>query len=249
MNKSLNLDNIDERFFIHGRMEILSQLNDLIYRQEPVTLQFESGCFVTRLLDARSENLIFEAAGNAHSNQQLLASAACVFLAYPDGIRVQFATPGAQSVSWDDSDAFSVPLPSKLARLQRQESFRIVIPADRQVQVTLFAQDGSSFGERRLHDLSSGGLGVSINAQQDLVMGNKVARVRLQLPHHGAIESAVALRHATDLTEPGLQSAYRLGLAFIDLPPQMRVAIQRYIVDSAQVWQSQGHGPETEGLE
>ncbi len=236
MNDDLNLDAIDERFFVHGRMAILSHLNELIHRHEPVTLHFDGdgGHFVTRLLEARDKSLIFDAGSDHQANQRLLASNACMFLAYPDGIRVQFAAGAAQPVSWGGSDVFSVPLPDRMARLQRQESFRILVPPQKNLHATLFGRDGASLGQWRLHDLSVGGLGVNVHGQPDLGLGPKVARVQLSLPEHGEIDCAVTLRHATDLTKSATDFAYRIGVAFYGLAPQMRAGIQRYIIQIAQ---------------
>ncbi len=236
MTHGLTIDTIDERFIVHGRMAILSLLNELIHRHEPVTVHFndDAGCFVTRLLEARDKTLIFDAGSDRQTNQRLLAASACNFLAYPDGIRVQFSSGAVQPVSWDGSDVFCVPLPDRLARLQRQESFRILVPAQQALHAELFARDGTSLGAWPLHDLSVGGLGVNVDGQPDLALGPKIARAHLSLPQHGEIDCAASLRHATDLAGSQGKFAYRIGVAFSDLMPEMRAAIQRYIIHTAQ---------------
>jgi len=40
MNDGLKKDEIDDRFYVQGRMEILDVLNDLVHRREPVTVNF-----------------------------------------------------------------------------------------------------------------------------------------------------------------------------------------------------------------
>ena len=230
MNPGLQIDDIEERFFVHGRMEILAQLHDLIYRQEAVRIDFGAGeSIFTRLLEARDQSLIFEAGADAAANGRLAAAPACVFCASPDGIRVQFACGQAQPLAWGDAAAFSVALPTRLARLQRQESFRLKVASKQAPRVTLLASDGAPLGEWPLRDLSVGGLAVAVNSQAELALAPRVARVRLALPGHGQIDCAACLRHATALTLAEGKFAYRIGLGFAGLPEAMRVAIQRYI--------------------
>ena len=126
-----------------------------------------------------------------------------------------------------------MPLPERLVRLQRQESFRILIPDA--LTVRLFAKDDASLGEWPLHDLSVGGLGVTINGPSRMQVGRSLARVSLLLPQHGEIACAVTLRHATelatDLATDAVDARYRIGVAFSNLPAEMGAAIQRYIIE------------------
>lgn len=235
MESGLHIDGIDERFLVRGRMEILALLNELIYRQEPVSIHFGADeCIETQLLEAREHVLVFEACNDAEANRRLAASSSCIFLAHPEGIRVLFATDQAQPVSWGGSAAFSVLLPAQLARLQRQESFRTIVPPQSAPGVTLYAGDGAPLGQWPLRDLSVGGLGVAVNSQAETAHAPGVARVRLALPGHGDVDCAVHLRHATDLRQPSGDLAYRIGFSFAGLPEPMRVAILRYIVDVEQ---------------
>ena len=232
MNSGVSFEGIDERFFVHGRMEILALLNEFIYRNEPFQVDCGTGDhIVSHLLEAREQSLVFEASADAATNQRLAAASSCRFLASPDGIQVQFTAGPPQPVSWDGCAAFSVPLPSRLVRLQRQESFRVAVPQPQAPQVALHAGDGTVLGAWPLHDLSAGGLSVALNSQTELGLAPKIARVQLVLDDHGTIDSAVVLRHATALTQRRGGLAFRIGLGFSNMPDTMRVTIQRYIID------------------
>lgn len=232
MTSGVNFDGIEERFFVHGRMEILALLNEFIYRHEPLHVHFgATERILVHLLEARDQTLIFEVTGDIAAGQRLAAASSCTFLACPDGIRVQFAAGPAQAVSWGGSAAFSVPLPMRLARLQRQESFRIVVPHAQAPQVSLHGVDDVLLGAWPLHDLSAGGLSVAVTSQAELGLAPQITRVRLVLDGHGVIDSAVHLRHATALTQKRSTRAFRIGLGFSGMPDAMRVAIQRYIID------------------
>ncbi len=235
MSPELNPDGIEERFFVLGRMEILAQLNELIYRHEPVTVHFGQGeHFSTHLLEARDDDLVFENGDDAGIRQRLVQAGSCIFLAFPNGIRVQFAAGPVQVHAWGESTALRVSLPQRLARVQRQESFRLQVPPRQAPDVAVFAADGARLGIWPLHNLSVGGLGVTTARQSELALAPQLARVRLELPGHGTLECAVTLRHATALAGKDGRFSCRIGLGFQDLPDAMRVAIQRYIVDVEQ---------------
>lgn len=227
-----NIDGIENRFFVQGRMEILSLLNELILRREAVTVNFNGGTerLLTKLLEVRDKVLIFELGGDPDTNLRLLQCRDCTFVARPDGIRVQFTGGQVRRISWGGSGAFRIALPERVARVQRQLSFRVPIPAQQQMNVELFSDGGASLGEWPVHDLSVGGLGIATEVQAQLEFSENVARVNLRLPEHGEIDCAVTLRHATGLPTDESSPPYRVGVEFIDLPEQMGAAIQRYII-------------------
>jgi c-di-GMP-binding flagellar brake protein YcgR len=233
VNDDLHIEKIDERFFVRGRMKILDILTDLAFRGEPVNVYFNSGVdrLETTLIDARDKSVFFEAGKDVDANRRLLQSASCIFIAYPDGIRIQFESGPVTSLDSDDDDAiFSIPLPERIARLQRQESFRLQIHAEQALSVGLTASDGSPLGKWSLHDLSTTGLGVSVDAESRHMLEEKLARASFELPEYGAIECAVTVRHVTRLVREKAAPSYRLGLRFDDLPAEMHAAIQRYII-------------------
>ncbi len=250
MGESLNIDEIEDRFFVYGRMEILNVLNDLIHRCEPLTVDFGgvSDRLHTRLLEARDTVLIFDLGEDSEANARLLKCQACSFVAYPDGIRVQFAAHQVRQVSWGGSPAFCIPLPERVARVQRQESYRILIAPAQKVVVRLFSSDGAGLGEWPLHDLSVGGLGLAVPEQASLALGKTISRIGFSLPGHGEIECSVALRHATDLVQDQSNPPYRIGLMFCGLPPAMGVAIQRYIIEQEHERRSQISGYDADGF-
>jgi c-di-GMP-binding flagellar brake protein YcgR len=230
VNDGLKSEEIEDRFYVQGRMEILNVLNDLVHRREPVTVNFSGGTdkLLTRLLEVRKKTLIFELSADLDANLGLLDAASSDFLARPDGICVQFAGGQVRRISWGGG-AFSMPLPERLVRLQRQESFRILIPDA--LTVTLFANDDVSLGEWPLYDLSVGGLGVTVNGPSRMQLARSLVRVSLSLPGHGEIACSVTLRHATDLTKDEIDARYRIGVAFSDLSAEMGAKIQRYIIE------------------
>jgi c-di-GMP-binding flagellar brake protein YcgR len=232
MTASLSDDEIEDRYFLLGRMEILNVLNDLIHRRETVTVYFNGGreFVLTSLLEARPEALIFDLGGDAKTNQRLTSSQACVFVARPDGIRVQFSATRANRFSWGGSGAFWVPLPEQLVRMQRRESYRILLPVAKSIKVKLFAEDGLSLGQWPTRDLSVGGLGIMVCDGPSFEPGDTIAKLELTLPKLHLIECSAIVRHVSQAVDFHGTIRQRIGLSFADLPPGRGVSIQRYIV-------------------
>lgn len=231
MSASLSDMEIEDRYFLLGRMEILNVLNDLIHRREQVTVYFNGGrdFILTLLLDARSDTLVFDLGSDERMNKLLAKNASCVFVAAPDGIRVQFTGLQPARFSWGGSDAFWVPLPDRVVRLQRRECYRNVLPLVNAPLVRLTDEHADSLGSWPLHDLSVGGFAFNVSGQPKLQPGDRIAHVLIQLTSKARLDCAGIVRHVTlvDRNGPG---RYRIGVEFSDLPHAMEVAIQRYII-------------------
>lgn len=231
MLPSLSDDDIEDRYFLLGRMEILSVLNELILRREPVTAYFNAGrdFFQTTLLEARPDALVFDLSGDPFINKRLPGSSSCIFVSSINGIRVQFVGSQPGKFSWGGSDAFWVPLPERVVRVQRRESYRVLLPVAKPLMVKLFADTGALLGEWPAHDLSVGGLGFATVGMPPLEAEQNIARLRLPLPDKSLIECAAQIRHVTPVSERHGETRYRVGVSFTDLPPATAVAIQRLI--------------------
>ncbi|WP_158592297.1 flagellar brake protein [Noviherbaspirillum sedimenti] len=231
MLPSLSDDEIEERYFLRGRMEILHVLNELIHYREPVTVYFNGGhdFFQTTLLEARADTVVFDLSGDPEANRRLPVSTSCVFVSHLNGIRVQFSGSQPGRISWGGSDAFHVPLPERVMRVQRRESYRILLPVAKPLMLKLFAADGSLPGEWPAHDLSVGGVGFTAIGLPALEVGQEIGRMQLALPWQILIDCAAQVRHVTQTSERQDGSRYRVGLSFTDLAPATGVAIQRFI--------------------
>jgi flagellar brake protein len=249
MTASLNDDEIEERYFLLGRMEIISVLNELIHRRESVTVYFNNGqdFFMTTLLEAQQDALVFDLSGDAKANQRLPKSLRCVFVARLNGIRVQFAAGQAQRFSWGGSDAFWIPLPERVVRLQRRESYRLQLPVMQPLMTTFFSEDGTNVGDWPLHDLSVGGIGISAIGDSAVALSEQIVRLKLLLPKQRAIDCDAVMRHTTILSERPNGAQYRIGVSFTGLLPALGVSIQRYITQIEHERRKLGSGNSASG--
>lgn len=231
MSASLSDDEIEDRFFLLGKMEILNVLNDLIHRRESVAVYFNGGkeFILTLLLEARSDGLIFDLGGDQRTNKLLGLSPACVFIALPDGIRVQFSGVEPQRFKWGEADAFWVPLPDRVIRLQRRECYRNILPVITALKVKLTNDDGVNLCDWVLHDLSVSGFGATVIGEPRFKSDETVAHVVIALSDKTRLDCSGIIRHISLIDRNG-KGRYRVGVKFIDLPHVVEVAIQRYII-------------------
>jgi c-di-GMP-binding flagellar brake protein YcgR len=225
---------IEDRYYLQGRMEVLGLLHDLIHRREHLNVRFGGGAddfMMTVLLDARADDgLIFDIASLDHINKRLLDAKNCIFVGAPDGVRVQFSTGPVVRVSWGGQDAFQVTLPRRAIRLQRRESFRVLTPVVHPLMARAYDESGAVRSEWPVHDISVGGVGLTVGLESGLEAGQRLSKLTLDLADAGRIECGVTVRHVTERSRAASGVKVRAGLRFDGLPRVFDVAIQRYVV-------------------
>jgi c-di-GMP-binding flagellar brake protein YcgR len=232
MTASLSNDQIEDKYFLLGKMEILNILNELAHRREPVTVYFNGGndFILTILLAARPDALVFDLGGDARSNVALARSPSCTMIALPDGIRVQFSGQKPERFMWGDEEAFWVPLPDRIIRLQRRDTFRNQLPIANPIKVKLYDDQQSRIAEWNLHDLSVGGFGAIADGHPKLNVGDTIAHARFQLDAKHTLDCICKVRHIT-LIDKSKNGRYQVGFSFEKLPHNMEVAVSRLIIN------------------
>jgi c-di-GMP-binding flagellar brake protein YcgR len=232
MTTSLSNDQIEDKFFLLGKMEKLNILNDLAHRREPVTVYFNGGndFILTILLAARPDALVFDLGGDERSNIALARSPSCTMIAMPDGIRVQFTGQNPERFMWGDQEAFWVPLPERVVRLQRRDTFRNQLPIANPIKVRLYDEQESRLAEWNLRDLSVGGFGAFVDGPPMLKVGDRIAHARIQIDAKHNVDCVCIVRHIS-LIDKSKQGRYQVGCSFEKLPHSMEVAVSRLIIN------------------
>lgn len=231
MSASLSDQEIEDKYFLLGKMEILNLLNDLAHRREPVSIYFNGGqdFILSILLSAKSDGLVFDMGGDEKANARFEHCDQCVFLATPDGIRVQFTAIDPKRFWWGDEEAFWVPLPDRIVRMQRRDSYRNELPVLNPTRVNLTDENGSTLGDWPLHDLSVGGFGANVIGEPHIMPGDYIAHIIIWISDRKRLDCPGIVRHISQIDRQG-KGRYRVGVEFKDLPHVMEVAIQRYII-------------------
>ena len=231
MSASLSDQEIEDKYFLLGKMEILSLLNELANRREPVSVYFNGGqdFILSILLSAKSDGLVFDMGGDDKANARLENSDQCVFMATPDGIRVQFTGIEPKRFSWGDDEAFWVALPERIVRMQRRDCYRNVLPVVNTIRVQLSDAKGANLANWPLHDISVGGLGANVSGEPHMKIGDSIDHVVIWISDKKRLDCAGIVRHISQIDRQG-KGRYRVGIEFVNLPHAMEVAIQRYII-------------------
>lgn len=232
MSASLSNDEIEDKYFLLSQVEILSILNELAHRREGITLYFDGGqhFILTAILSARPEGLVFDLGGDPKSNRLLEKAKQCVFIAKPDGIRVQFTGQNPQRFQWGEDDAFWVPLPDRVVRLQRRESYRIIVPGSSRIRVKLSDSDAKLIADWPIHDLSVSGFGILVDHPPAFAVGDEICQVWISLPNNVNLHCPAIVRHISFLGQ-ARSGKYQIGFSLVNLPHNMDVAIQKTILN------------------
>lgn len=224
----------DDRYRVHGRLEILSLLRALEAQHALVTAHGGDDFFVTALLDVGPDRLVFDYGVDAARTERLLQQQALVFVTQLDHVRVQFTVGGLAPCSYEDSPAFTTPVPDALTRLQRREFYRLRIPRGRPLycEFPLPHEKGDAPPKRLalpLYDLSCGGLSlVGWPDGHRPRCGLTVERATIVLPDLGTVVADLHVVHVQG-TEGRGAGAGRFGCRFVTLRAGDATLIQRYI--------------------
>jgi c-di-GMP-binding flagellar brake protein YcgR len=220
------------RYTVRSPIEIGAILRAMVESRALVTVHFDGGrrFLLTALIEADAERgrLLFDTGAEPSANRHLLDSDRALFVGTHDGIRVQFSVAPVQAATWDGAPAFAAPLPSELLKLQRRDSFRIVLGALSKV-VCRIPVPGREV-DLPVADLSIGGLCAIGELPVAVAIGERYPGVTLAIPDLPALGVELELRGV--LPQPSARGSARMryGFRFRHLPEGGEKAIQRYIL-------------------
>jgi c-di-GMP-binding flagellar brake protein YcgR len=166
---------------------------------------------------------------NSHRLQAgLLAAPELVCVAFIENIKVQFSALSPKAAISRDYAAVSIRMPDRVLRLQRREYYRVRTPDSLSASCLVpYSGDKEQYESVRVLDLSVGGLAMLAYPRHfDLSDGALVDRCFLDLPGIGTVTVRVRVAHV-ELTGDG--ELRRCGCEFVDLSPQARMMLQRYV--------------------
>ncbi|WP_179405424.1 flagellar brake protein [Burkholderia guangdongensis] len=213
-------------------LEIGVQLRNLVNRGDFLTVHYDGGQLVTRLLavDVGARTFTFDWGALAEQNAGMLAAPRCKFSAAPDGVRVEFTTSTPRESRYEGLPAFTANFPDVLYFMQRREYFRVDAPVVDPYTCSGVLPDGSPF-QFDVLNLSLGGVGLRTAdaGVASLEFGVRLNGVELSLGSHGklALDLELVSRYSSEL--PSGTRRYQLGFRFLSLPGSAENTLQRLI--------------------
>lgn len=227
------------RYLLKEKTDILFNLRSLMQKRAMISAFIDASAdsFLTAILavtpDERS--LVLDAASDDTINQRVETADQLIFVTQLDKIKIQFAAQRITRFPHEGHDAFLIPLPAALLRLQRREYYRLTAhsPHYLSCQVPIHTGEGDKVisVETDVVDISGGGLAITVPPngipfEPDM----EFADCRLMLPEVGPIAATLRVRNIFRITNRDGSVMLRAGCEFVNLSPGMASTIQRYIL-------------------
>ena len=227
------------RYLLRGKSDILHNLRSMMQKRAMLSAFIDASAdsFLTAILAISPDErfVILDAASDEAINQRVNEAEQLICITQLDKIKIQFAARNILRVSHEGHDAFRIPLPEMLLRLQRREYYRLTAANPHnlscQIPVTIGGEKRIVSVEATVLDISGGGLAVLVPPSEPAFEPDMIfADCRLMLPEFGPIATSLRVRNIFRITNPDGSVMLRAGCEFMDLPSSMASTIQRYIL-------------------
>jgi c-di-GMP-binding flagellar brake protein YcgR len=229
-----------ERYMLYARAEVVALLGRLSGERTLLTVYAgrdgEFAVTVALQVDAESGQLVLDMPSDPAAQRRVLAARDLVFVAFIDSVKLQFSAAAAQPIEFEGRPAFRIELPMQMLRLQRREFFRVRTPLTRPATCLVPQESGASkYESLRVLDISIGGLAIlSYPHHFELPFETVIEGCFLDLPGIGTVTVGLKVVHVDRLARD--ESGRRCGCEFVDMAPQARMMLQRYVnrIDAEQ---------------
>jgi c-di-GMP-binding flagellar brake protein YcgR len=222
------------KYAMTSSAEIAQHLKSIVASGHMVTVFSNRGrtFILSRLLDVdmQGRTLVFDVGGNVEQNQQMLASDRNVFVCSPEGVKTQFATGKARSITFEGQPAYAVDMPTEVIKLQRREYFRIQAPLAQPVMCELMDYEGGAL-QLPVYDISLGGVGLWVpdTSMPGFDSGQIYANCVIDLKKAGELRVQLEVRHRLVVQQRNGQEVLRIGCSYVNLSRGMESLVQRYV--------------------
>lgn len=222
----------EEQFEVQSPREIYFILRDIEKNATRAALYYDKRkeFILTSVIDVDEDGIWLDASQNHQENQQIANSEGCVFVSSHHQAKVQFEIARVELTTLDNLEAFYLPLPESLLRIQRRDFFRLFLPAGALKCIMTLAGDPPRRRELSVRDISRGGIALYCDENDpDLQPGKIIPGCRIRLDEDTELHVGLQVRY---LSVTRLQSGGGRGCAgcgFTDLDGKMGILLQRYI--------------------
>ena len=223
-----------EQYLKRGTLAVLGVIKDLLRLQTPLMVTFSRGQFISRMLGADEDRIIFDLGSNNLDNEYVLSCNDVSIFAETYGAKVEFSLASLERTTFEGLPAFSAPLPDLLWQIQRREFFRISVPLD----PIFYCHSEWPNGKKvrfRLQDLSLGGIGVLVDEAlpEGLSSGDKFKKLHVELGEYGQFEVGAQLLHIGErsvvTSKNETRVTPRLSFRFTAIEPLQERQLQQVI--------------------
>lgn len=223
----------DDPFLVTSPLGITSILRTIVKQKILVHMHFghRDQAIITTVLDVdtEQERLVVDAASDNIFNQRLVHADKIHFDAQVNKVRVQFHTGQAHPLTFDQRQAFWLPYPETLRRMQRRDNFRIDIPVSTPLLCRIPRKDDVVV-TLPVKDISAGGIALldhneEITENVSALLGN----CELELDDIGTVVTTLQIRRIGHQMLGGSTPVKVIACSFYNPPLSDTIMIQNYI--------------------
>jgi c-di-GMP-binding flagellar brake protein YcgR len=221
-----------ERFWLYSKFEIDALIARLCDDRVPMTVYWgrDGECAVTQIMkvDAVLNEVHFDLPNQPQLQLRLLEAGDLVCVAFAESVKLQFTIAAPRRSSDSGYPAFLCGFPERVLRLQRREYYRVRTPESLAASCLVpYSGDRVQYESLRVLDLSVGGLAMLAYPRHfDPSETTVIDRCYLDLPGVGTVTVRLRVAHVETSVDG---KARRCGCEFVDLSPQARMMLQRYV--------------------
>jgi c-di-GMP-binding flagellar brake protein YcgR len=224
----------DDQYRITATREIEFILQNIIHSTTRVALYYSDAndFILTTLLGMDATGLWLEPSQKPQENERLIKSQKLIFVSSHGQVKIQFVSAQATLTTYQGQDAFFLPFPQSIYRLQRREYYRLTTPVSQPLHCVI---PGEYAEKHRPHqitimDISGGGVGLTCT-EQDTVLtpGQTYENCRIDLLEVGEFIGTIEVKNLVVLSTPDGDSVRRAGCEFKNLDGTSTIMLQRYV--------------------
>lgn len=234
----------DSPFLIRSKTEIHFILHEIARKGTRSALYYDAGndFILTTLLEAGERDIWLERGPNAQDNRRVLHSGKIIFVSSHQEVKVQFEAHHIEAVPFNGREAFCLPLPEALLRLQRRDYYRLLAPAKNPLKCVIPVVPAAavkpgvpaSRREAVIMDISVGGVAlVCAERETGLQPGKTYPGCQIFLPDAGLLTATIRVKNVMEITARDGTVNRHAGCEFIHLDGRMAILLQRYITSAA----------------
>lgn len=221
------------RYLVRHAAEVQRVLREVMLDKGIVTAYADDGRerMLTTIvaLDPVGRSVFLDCGADEGMNARLVTCREVILSTTHDGVRVQFTSPPLERVHHRQAEALRAAMPEELLRLQRREYYRLVTSLVDPIKCLIPTGQGELVAT--VVDLSVGGVGIiAYKPDVHLEPGLVYHGCRITLPALYPQAVSLTVRSTFEVTLRNGRRSHRAGCQFIDLPPGLETALQRYII-------------------
>lgn len=221
-------------FLILSKSEIQHILRDLEKSGARVAMYFDEGndLIPTTIIGVSDEDLWVDVGPKSRGDQRILNSREFVLVSSHHQVKVQFMAHRIKNTLYGNREAYCLPLPDRLLRVQHRDFYRVQAPSNKPLNCVIPAIPKMRIPKRELviTDMSEGGISVECDAHEgDWQPGKLFQNCQISLPDAGMLTVTLKVKNILNVTLENGQTSKRAGCEFMNMNGKQAILLQRYL--------------------